>query len=248
MSSENVTANRRPRRKDKLADTIAQAVLRDIRGRGLGAGDQLPKESDMLAEYGVGRGTLREAMRVLETCGLISLKPGPGGGPVVQSVRPENFGRMSSLFFQFGGVTYREVFEARLILEPVAARLAAERQQGSKAAEQLLLLAEGGAATKGDDNYLDATADFHASVIALGENGVVGLLCQSLAEIYRDRVQSVLFPKNRRKEVHGAHVEIARAIQTGDGDRAQQLMTDHMQQYTRYLVKGHPALLDEVVR
>lgn len=241
-------AGRRPRRKDKLADSVAQSVLRDIRDRGLSQGDQLPKESDMLTEYGVGRGTLREAMRVLETCGLISLKPGPGGGPVVETASPDNFGRMSSLFFQFGGVTYREVFEARLILEPVAARLAAQRAKGTPEAKALLTLAEGVTGNDVDDSYLSATADFHASMIALGGNGVVHLLCQSLAEIYRDRVSGVLFPKTRRKEVHSAHTDIARAILEGDADKAEALMVDHMEQYTRYLAKGHPALLDEVVR
>jgi GntR family transcriptional regulator, transcriptional repressor for pyruvate dehydrogenase complex len=202
----------------------------------------------MLDEYGVGRGTLREAMRVLETCGLISLKPGPGGGPVVESARAENFGRMSSLFFQFGSVTYREVFEARLILEPVAARLAAQRAQGTMKADELLRAAQGQFGSEGDDAYLARAADFHASVIALGDNGVVSMLCQSLAEIYRDRVSGVLFPKNRRKEVHQAHVDIARAILKGNETNAEKLMVEHMQQYTRYLAKRHPALLDEVVR
>lgn len=241
------TFPRRATRKDKLANNVAQALLRDIRRRGLTEGEKLPKESDMLEEYGVGRGTMREALRVLETCGLIALKPGPRGGPVVQSVHPEDFGRVASLFFQFAEVTYREVIEARLILEPMAARLAAERQKGSDAARELLALANSGADSPDPDTYLHITADFHASVIALGENTLVTLVCQSLAEIYRDRVQGVLFPKNRQKEVHSVHADIAEAILAGDGVQAESLMADHMKQYVKYVAKQHPALLDEIV-
>lgn len=247
MSTTAGPPTRRTARKDKLANNVAQSVLSDIKRRGLGAGDQLPKEADMLAEYSVGRGTLREALRVLETCGLIALKPGPGGGPVVQSVHAEDFGRVASLFFQFAEVTYREVNEARLILEPMAARLAAERQKGSDAARELVALATSGPDAPDTETYLHITADFHASVIALGENTLVSLVCQSLAEIFRDRVRSVLFPKNRQHDVHAAHADVAEAILAGDGARAESLMTGHMNDYVKYVAKQHPALLDEVV-
>lgn len=247
MSTSDGAFARRTMRKDKLANNVAQSVLHDIRRRELSEGDRLPKEADMLEEYGVGRGTMREALRVLETCGLIALKPGPGGGPVVRSVNPEDFGRVASLFFQFAEVTYREVIEARLILEPMAARLAAERQEGSPAAKELLSLAEAGSDAVEVDAYLHVTADFHSSVIALGQNSLITLVCQSLAEIYRDRVQGVLFPKNRQMDVHAVHTDIAAAILAGDGARAESLMTDHMTQYVRYIAKKHPALLDEVI-
>jgi DNA-binding FadR family transcriptional regulator len=238
---------RRTARRDKLANTVAQSMLRDIRRRGLSAGDQLPKEADMLAEYGVGRGTLREALRVLETCGLIVVKPGPRGGPVVQSVHADDFGRVTSLFFQFAGVTYRELIEARLILEPTAARQAAQQHKGSDAARELVRLAENGPASGDDEEYLHVTADFHASLIALGGNSLVTLVCHSLAEIYRDRVQGVLFPKSRQSEVHGVHAEIARAVLDGDEAQAESLMAQHMEQYRRFVFKKHPALLDEIV-
>lgn len=234
-------------RKDKLANSVAQSILSDIKRRDLKEGALLPKEVDMLVEYDVGRGTLREAMRLLETCGFLALKPGPRGGPVVQSATPEDFGRVASLFFQFAAVTYREVVEARLILEPVAARLAADRQAGSAAADELLRLAESGPGSNDVDSYLHVTADFHASVIAMGDNGLLTLMCQSLAEIYRDRVFAVHFPKSRRGDVHTAHVDIAKAILKGDGEQAQALMSEHMVQYTKYVSKSHPALLDEVV-
>jgi GntR family transcriptional repressor for pyruvate dehydrogenase complex len=234
-------------RKDKLSTRVAQTVLRDITRNGLTLGDHLPNESAMLDEYGVGRGTLREALRVLETLGLISLKPGPRGGPVVESVHPEDFGRVVSLFCQFAGVTYREVVEARLILEPVAARLAAERQAATADSRDLLALANGGSNATDVEEYLSTTGSFHASVVALSGNSLVTLVCQSLAAIYRDRVRGVIFPEQGQQQVHATHSDIAAAIVKGDGALSESLMANHMVEYAGFVAEKHPSLLDEVV-
>ena len=65
----------------KASERVAQEIVRDIVRRGLETGDRLPLEAAMVEEYGVSRTSLREALRLLEVQGLISLKPGPGGGP-----------------------------------------------------------------------------------------------------------------------------------------------------------------------
>ena len=116
----------------------------------------------MLAEYGVGRGSLREALRVLEVNGLISVKAGPGGGPVVAGVDSHAFGSMATLYFQVGGMTFGELVEARLVMEPVMARLAAERRDPELIAELGRALSEAEAADLGDGaEYLSVSIDFH---------------------------------------------------------------------------------------
>ena len=64
----------------KTAMIVARRIVRDIDRLSLQPGDKLPPERVMLEEYQVGRGTLRESLRFLELQGIISLKPGPGGG------------------------------------------------------------------------------------------------------------------------------------------------------------------------
>ena len=81
----------------------------------------------MLEEYQVGRGTLRESLRFLELQGIISLKPGPGGGPVVERPEATSLATSLMLLLQFADAQYRVVAEARVALEPTMARLAAER-------------------------------------------------------------------------------------------------------------------------
>jgi len=75
-------------RTEKVAESIARQIMQDIRRQKLEPGSMLPAESAMLERFGVGRGSLREALRILEINGLVVLKPGPKGGPVVAAQDP----------------------------------------------------------------------------------------------------------------------------------------------------------------
>ena len=233
------------KRGDKVAQAVARSIVRKIRAEQLPPGAQLPPEAQMLKEYGVGRGSLREALRILEVHGLISIKPGPGGGPIVAEAHSENFGRMATLFFQAGGMTFRELIEARLIMEPVMARLAAERRDATLLKQ--LRKAGGLERVENDEQYMRASADFHRLVAEMSGNGIVNLFSQSLSDIFRDRVSGILFPKPRRKEVVEAHAAITQAIDDGKPDEAQRLMYEHMAKYVAHVKRAHPGLLNEVV-
>src|SRR3978361_1873759 len=74
----------------KAAMFFAQRIVRDALHEGLQPGDVLPLERVMLARYPIGRATLREALRLLEFQGVISLKPGPKGGPTLLSPDPSH--------------------------------------------------------------------------------------------------------------------------------------------------------------
>lgn len=87
----------------------------------------------MSAKYGVGRGTVREALRMLEVQGLITIKSGPGGGPVVTGCSPRRLGASAAMHLQVEGVTLGSVADARLTFEPFFARHAAQHaSQGGR--------------------------------------------------------------------------------------------------------------------
>src|SRR6476661_11165886 len=96
-------------RAEKVAARVARLIVRDIVERDREPGDALEPESLMLERFGVSRASLREALRILETHGLITIKPGPGGGPSVGAVSSRDFGRMATLFFQVLRVDIGEV-------------------------------------------------------------------------------------------------------------------------------------------
>ena len=87
----------------KTSESVARDIVHDIVSGGLRTGDRLEPEALMLEQYGVSRESLREGLRLLEAQGLISIRRGPGGGPIVGRVDPANFGRMSTLFYHLVG-------------------------------------------------------------------------------------------------------------------------------------------------
>src|SRR4051812_32552760 len=119
------------RRVLKASEQLVDTLLKDIVADGLKPGDRLPQEPEMVAKYGVARATVREALRILEINGLISLRTGPAGGPTVRSVTPTDFGRAMSLFLQAEKITLEELFRARRLIEPILVRDAAEQQDAA---------------------------------------------------------------------------------------------------------------------
>src|SRR6266478_419143 len=112
-------------RSGKISETIARDILDDIVVRKLPPGTMLASEAVMLDRYGVGRASLREALRILEIHGLIKIKPGPRGGPVVAEVTSSDLGRSATFFFHAVGATFADLLSARVAIEPMMARLAA---------------------------------------------------------------------------------------------------------------------------
>lgn len=231
------------KRGSKIAEAIARDILTRVCEGGLVAGSQLPSEAQMLADYDVGRASLREALRILEVHGVIKIKAGPGGGPVVVGTSTSDFGRMTTLFLQAGGMTFREVIDARLVLEPMMARLAAERCR----TEMLEQLQESKTETHSDQAYLSSSKEFHRLVASMSDNRILNLVSHAMEDIFHSRVSGMLFPPEKRGDVVNAHDGIAEAIAAGDGDRAEKLMREHMEAYARYVEARHPALIDEVV-
>jgi GntR family transcriptional repressor for pyruvate dehydrogenase complex len=115
-----------PKRSEKVSESVARRILADITDSAIAPGGQLPSEGEMLRRFAVGRGSLREALRILEVYGVIAVRPGPGGGPVVRSVGSSDFARAATFYFQLGGARFQEVIEARREMEQMMARLAAQ--------------------------------------------------------------------------------------------------------------------------
>ena len=247
--SEAPKPSQPPRRRVvKVAESVAREILRDIVDRGLTPGTRLPPEPEMSEMYGVARASLREALRILEIHGLIRIRPGPGGGPVVASISSDDLGQTLTFFLSASGTTFREVMEARLILEPIMARQAAERGDPEvHAALQAGIDRSRGVLDEGDEQYLDVTTGFHEIVSGASGNSVLDLLTRSLKDIYVARFRSVIYTPDERAKLLRDHEVVADAIISGDGDRAEKLMREHMQEYVAVFEERFGGFMDEKI-
>jgi len=104
----------------RFAD-VMHAIVRDIVTRRLEPGDRLPGEAELMRRYRVSRAPLREALRLLEAQGLITIRSGPGGGASVARLQSESFGRTVALYLDLLGATYDELLDARASIDALLA-------------------------------------------------------------------------------------------------------------------------------
>jgi GntR family transcriptional regulator, transcriptional repressor for pyruvate dehydrogenase complex len=246
LVQSNADLTDQPRRTAKTAETVSAAIVHDIVSRRLGPGDMLPSEAAMLMQYKVSRASLREGLRLLEVQGLIRLKPGPGGGPVVGAVDPRTLAQISTLYLHLGGATYRELFDAHLLMAPLGATMAARNPDRELVRHTLEpFLAEDqpldGAA------YWAATNSFHGSVEELGANRVMELVGRLIGQIWHEHVVTRMDTTGLREGIHAEHRAIAKAIIAGQPAKAGKLMHDHFKSLMDEYSRHWPGRLDELI-
>lgn len=248
----NSTGNGRRRdarspKPQKTAVLLAQRIVRDILDNDLDPGSTLPPERQMLVDYEVGRGTLREAMRFLEIQGVVSIKPGPGGGPVVRSPDERHLAGTIALLLQMSGTPFRAIVEARSVLEPYLAAKAAELIKPELLAE-LAQTVEGMRDRLDDPNvFLRENERFHDIIAWSSGNDLFGYLVTSLHWITDGTALGVEYPERRRRDVLKAHDAIYQAIAAGDADLAASEMREHIGGFTRYMEAKYPALMERPI-
>jgi DNA-binding FadR family transcriptional regulator len=234
-------------RAEKVPEMVARRILRDIVRRQLQAGDMLPAEAVMLQEFGVGRASLREALRILEIHGVIRIKPGPRGGPMVAAIEAGDYARSMTMFLYRSGATYRDLIEARSVMEPVMAALAAERATTEERQELL-------DSARRSHDLIDAPPDvwgeasewFHHLLATASGNRVLDLFSGSLMAIHAHRMARML-PSEQRQLTCKAHDQIADAIAKGNAKRAEDLARKHIDEFFDTLKDRLPTQLDEVI-
>lgn len=230
----------------KLTSEVARQLVAYIVESGMPAGSTLPHERTMLDQLGVSRGTLREALRILETHGLISLKPGPSGGPIVEAMSASQLGMASTLHFYVAGATFGELWDARLRIEPMMARIAAERRPPEVLGRLREAMARARAA-EDSDYYLQATSAFHTILSGATGNRVLDLYANAFAAVWDDHVSDLAFPEGDRAQVFDDHDAIAEAVIAGDGERAEALMQAHLRTVVSYVSARDPGVLEQVI-
>ena len=234
----------------KTALLLAQRIVRDIEQSNLGPGDRLPPERVMTETYEAGRGTLRESLRFLELEGVLSFKPGPGGGPVIQTPDAGNLATTLTLLLQFDHAPYRVVSEARQAFEPLMAQLAAERIQAKELAELEQTLIDMETDIGDIDAYLSNNQRFHEIIAWASGNSLFGYLVDVMVGTMdlSGAAQGIEYPVRRRNAVLAVHRRIYETIRDGDPEQAGEAMRRHIAEYVTYAERKFPAALDKLIK
>ena len=215
----------------KASEVVARAVVRTIRAEGLQPGDHLPSEAEMLKQYEVSRESLREGLRLLEVQGMISIRRGPGGGPVVGTVDSANLGRMEALFFHLAGATYDELFDAWVLAESTLARMAAANPdtEARQAAVAPYLQGDVEEQDHADlEVYMSGHEGFHGEVAALAGNRVLQLTFRAYGQLVAHHLATVGDVRVIHQSLVEDHLKLAQAIFDGEAETAASLMEAHL--------------------
>lgn len=217
------------RTKQRLSDTIAEALQRDIVS--MAVGDRLPTEAELCERFEVSRTVVREATRLLVQRGLVTVSPrrGMAVAAVDGSIIAEQFG----LLVRLSDGSFDQLMELRLALEVEMAALAAARRSPDQITELGELNDRLRAAHPSAPDFLDADLAFHEKVAEASGNPffrlVMGPVNDFLGDTYR---AGAGYPSEAGHTIE-EHLEIAHAIELGDPARARFAAENHLRRIVR---------------
>jgi DNA-binding FadR family transcriptional regulator len=230
-----------PVRADKRASQIARDIEADIVRRGWTVGESLGSEHALQQRYGVSRSVLREAVRLVEHHQVARMRRGPNGGLLICEPDAGPATRAVVIYLEYLGTTIADLLNARLVLEPLAAALAAERiDEAGIDRLRAILRAEqhwkpGLPAPRGE--FHD---EFHMALAERSKNPVLQLFIDILMRLTRRyardaRTGSATEALEAIDHMHKDHAEIVAAVTAGDAARAKTLSERHVEAVTAWL-------------
>jgi DNA-binding FadR family transcriptional regulator len=245
--SATVTLVDPAQRPPKAAMLVAQRIVRDALRDNLKPGDLLLPERTMLEKYQTGRGTLREALRLLEFQGVIALKPGPRGGPVLQNPDATHLASTVVLLMQLKQAPFRTIVEVRSAMEPMISSLAAQRMSEESLTDLQGTIDQMREEMDDQHSFLDANKRFHDIIAWSSGNTLFGYIVDSLLGIMDGTVLGVDYPTHRRSAILKAHEEIYLALEARDPAASEARMREHIEAYERYAERKFPQVLKETI-
>jgi DNA-binding FadR family transcriptional regulator len=219
----------------KAAELIAGHLRRQIVRHELSEGESLPSEADLMAEFEVSRPTLREAYRILESEGLITVRRGARGGARVHMPRGDIAARYTASVLQANGVLLSDVYEARTIIEAPAGGILAARRSAEDIATLKQINEKADAAADDPVAFLDAHHQFHNAVSDLAGNQTIALLARMIDAILDaadvQHVEARLADETEiraGKRAQRTHVKFIDLLESGDSLGAEKLWRKHL--------------------
>lgn len=238
-----MAAEWRPVRQSRTHELVLESIEAQVLAGELKAGDRLPPERELAPALGVSRSALREALRVLETIGVLVAHPGRGADAGARIVRnPDDaLGRLLRLHFGLGSYSLADVLEARVVLERSSFEAAARRTSPEASAEAGEILERLRAPGIGPAEFNDLDTAFHVQIARSSGNQLTSTLTAAVRESVRPLILRALeaaedWPATAAA-LNAEHTELLRLVRAGDGAAAADLAERHIRGFHGTLVE-----------
>lgn len=222
----------RPIRIPRASNIVIDSIRDRILSERLPSGYKLPNETELMEMYGLGRTTVREAVRLLEADGLVEVRRGPAGGTFVRHIDIREVSEALTLLFSFRETRLKEFVEFRRVIEPEIAALAAVNATEEQRAEIL----DVGRGHLTADN--DSSTELHELLATACGNGVLELLMASMSVPFARHFRPERITEQSVASTEAAHAKIARLVAAGDAAAARRAMARHMDAYAVFVAES----------
>jgi GntR family transcriptional repressor for pyruvate dehydrogenase complex len=215
---------------------VAEAIKDFIVREGLQPGDRLPSEPELIERFAMAKGTIREALRLLDAQGLVKSRTGPGGGTFVHEPSQERAEALLANYFYFKDLTISDIYQIRRVLEPELVADLAGALDPDVMEELRDILGSYAEPAETDEEERDqhvATLQFHKLLADQSANPLLSFLIGFMLTILTDITvyRKLYTPINRDLWARGLDYQkrLLDALENGDSKAARAIMKAHMQ-------------------
>jgi len=231
-----------PVKSGKVSDLISRQIKDTILSGRMKPGDRLPPERELVERFQASRISIREALKSLETSGLLTIKPGSGAFIAEINSRPLSESLASILKIQKTSVN--ELTEARHILEPSIARLASEKMTSEDFRKLEQNIEETSALLRSNISARVKNIEFHSLVAESTHNSVLTLTLKTLLDVLQEMSSEIVNNSPANLSLSGSavthHKKILKAFQEKKPQKVYDLMLEHIFQVQEGLKGSKP--------
>jgi GntR family transcriptional repressor for pyruvate dehydrogenase complex len=222
-------------RKARRYVEVAEQIQRLIAKGTLKPGDRLPAERELAAQFGVGRSSLRDAIRTLEVMGVVESRH--GAGTVIRELPAE------ALVLPLTSVLTRkremvaELLDVRRMIEPALAARAAKNATEAEIAHMEDILRRQRDKIRRGELTVPEDSEFHTALVVAARNSVVLRVLDVLMDLLRESRSRSLQVAGRQQKSYAGHLRILRAIQRRDGAAAEAAVRKHLSEIEQIVLR-----------
>jgi GntR family transcriptional repressor for pyruvate dehydrogenase complex len=222
-------------RKARRYQEVAEQIQREIASGALHPGDTLPPERELAAKFGVGRSSLRDAIRTLETMGIVESRH--GAGTVVRELSTDALVLPLSSLLVRKREMVAELLEVRRMIEPALAGRAAKNATRAEIARLEEILHRQGEKIRRGEDTMEEDSAFHYTLALAARNSVVIKIIDVLMDLLREsRARSLQVP-GRVERSYAGHQRILKAVKRRDSAGAEVAVKKHLREIQEVLMR-----------